>query len=113
MTLTITAPSDALFNGLSKQQAAEYTKLWRPQSSRAFTSKVQYAAFSDPIYKDRCAYLLCKDDMTIPYSVQQSFVKTAGIKITETLKTNHMVILTMPEEAAAFISRAIGKFEKV
>lgn len=110
MTLTITTPTDTLFNGLSREQIVEYTKLWRRQSSRAFTSKIQYNAYDDPVYKARCAYLLCEDDMTAPYSVQQTFVETAGIKLTATLKANHMVILTMPEETAAEIVKFIGEF---
>lgn len=110
MTLTITAPSDSLYSGLSKEQVAEYTKLWRRQSSRAFTSKVRYTAHDDPVYKYRCAYLLCEDDMAIPYSAQQSFVKTAGIRLTTSLKATHIVILTMPEETAALIGRFIGEF---
>ena len=35
------------------------------------------------------------------------------MKITKTLKANHMVVLTMPEEAAEFIIEAVGKMEGV
>ncbi len=109
MNLNLTTPSETHFNGFSEEQAAEYTRLWRRQPSRAFASKVQYAAFDDPVYRYRCAYLQCEEGMTIPYCTR-IFIETAGTRLTATFKANHMVILEMPDKIAAVIARFIGEF---
>ena len=110
-TVALKAAIDTIDNGQSRNETTETLKLYRPHSTRPFKAKVQYTAFSDPAYRGKCAYLMCEDDESLPYTAQQKFVETCGFAVTKSLKASHMVVWTMPKETAAFIIEATRRFE--
>ena len=102
-------PIFSFFNDLPESEAKRWSDILRPMSWDALHGETSYAAYMDiPSF-----YLLCTQDNTLPFQVQQGLVQAAvatGAKIeTETVNSGHSPFLSKVEETSAFVRKVAGE----
>lgn len=98
--LTIPEPIPLMFHDLPPQEADRWAKTLKTHAIKSMKSKVTYAAFSDPVYEGKLAYLLCENDQTVPLHGQKKYMQLAGITLSASLPTSHMPFLDDTEKTA-------------
>ncbi|MCJ1355412.1 MAG: hypothetical protein MMC33_005403 [Icmadophila ericetorum] len=111
--LTVNAPIFQFYSHASTPEAEKWAAQILPQAIKSFKQKASYAASSDPIYGGKCAYMFCEDDHSFVLPLQQLWVQSSGITLTETLPTSHSPFLDMPKETADITVKFVGSFERM
>lgn len=94
-------PDKLLFNGLSEEDIATWTKALASQPASGWNGTVTYAGWKDVPN----VYLICEKDQAIPPPLQEQLAGMAGSKV-ERCDSGHMVMLSMPENVADVIVSA-------
>ena len=71
---TIKGARDVLFNDLDENEAERLTKLLRPTSMHAFDSPAPPAAWADPDFAGKIAFIRCMKDQALPPFLQDMFL---------------------------------------
>lgn len=93
-------PQHRFYNDLSPSEQEHWTSLLKPHPAVAQTTALTNEAYQ---YVPT-SYLLCENDQGLPISVQEGFVKNAGVEIqTERCTSGHSPFLSMPEKVVEVV----------
>ncbi|KAI4104015.1 MAG: hypothetical protein L6R37_003497 [Teloschistes peruensis] len=98
-------PKSTFFGDLDEAIANEWVGKLKCQPAYGWDDTITFCGWKEV----PSVYLICEGDQAIPAAVQLQMAESAGSKI-ERCSAGHMVILSMPEKAAAVIEAAVASF---
>ena len=110
---TIKDPRNVLFNDLDNNEADRLTKLLRPTSMHAFDSKAPPAAWAEPQFTGKLAFVRCLQDQALPPFLQDKFVSFSGVEWNvKDIEASHSPFASKPDELAELLGNFAQSFEE-
>lgn len=104
---------DFLYNDLDDSEADHLIKLLRPTSMHAFDSPAPPAAWAEPEFAGKLAFIRCMKDQALPPFLQDIFMKNSGVEWkVKDMEASHSAFASKPEEMANILEDFAQQFGK-
>lgn len=85
----------------------------RPTAVLAIESPAPAAAWAEPAFAGKLAFVKCTLDKALPVSVQDMFMERSGVRwVVRQVEASHSAFLSRPAEVAAILQELVGEFVK-
>ena len=108
---TIKGARDVLFNDLDEIETERLTKLLRPTSMHAFDSPAPPAAWADPDFAGKIAFIRCMQDQALPPFLQDMFMEKSGVEWkVKDIESSHSPFVSKPEDLVTMLADFAQQF---
>jgi len=107
-------PATVLAADVDASVARAYSTHLLPHATLAFKSPLPPAAWTDPAFRGRLAYIVCTEDQAIPRAGQEAMMQLAGQPwIVRELHGSHNAPFWLKEqETARMVEAIVGTFQR-
>ncbi|KAL9624613.1 MAG: hypothetical protein Q9160_001278 [Pyrenula sp. 1 TL-2023] len=102
---------ETIYNDLSESSAEALEKTLRPHALKAFDSIVPAAAWAEPAFEGKIAFIKCTMDQGLPPFLQDMFMQRSGVKwIVKEIEASHSPFASKTKEVVEILKGFAAQF---